>query len=62
MLQFRGGPALSPFRIQKLLIALREKLPSVSGLAAEYRYFVDAEANLGEQERGLLVRLLDDEA
>ncbi|MGH8373463.1 MAG: phosphoribosylformylglycinamidine synthase [Gammaproteobacteria bacterium] len=62
MLQFRGGPALSPFRIQKLLIALREKLPSVSGLAAEYRYFVDADANLGEQERGLLVRLLDDEA
>ncbi|HEX6549342.1 MAG TPA: phosphoribosylformylglycinamidine synthase, partial [Gammaproteobacteria bacterium] len=62
MLQFRGGPALSPFRIQKLLIALRETLPSVTGLAAEHRYFVDAEANLGEQERSVLTRMLEDEA
>jgi phosphoribosylformylglycinamidine synthase len=62
MLQFRGSPALSHFRIQKLLNALREKLPSVTGLAAEYHYFIDADANLGGQERGLLDRLLDDEA
>jgi phosphoribosylformylglycinamidine synthase len=62
MLQFRGGPALSPFRIQKLLIALRDKLPSVTGLVAEYRHFVDAGPNLGDQERGLLTRLLDDDA
>ncbi|HET7650804.1 MAG TPA: phosphoribosylformylglycinamidine synthase [Gammaproteobacteria bacterium] len=62
MLQFRGGPALSPFRIQKLLSALQEKLPSVTGLAAEFRYFVDTQANLGDQERALLGRLLTDDA
>ncbi|HET7922129.1 MAG TPA: phosphoribosylformylglycinamidine synthase [Gammaproteobacteria bacterium] len=60
MLQFRGGPALSPFRIRKLLATLRERLPSVAAIAAEYRYFIDAESRLGEQERALLARLLED--
>ncbi|MGH8401013.1 MAG: AIR synthase-related protein, partial [Gammaproteobacteria bacterium] len=40
----------------------REKLPSVTGLAAEYHYFADADISLGDQERGLLSRLLQDDA
>ncbi|MGH8282354.1 MAG: phosphoribosylformylglycinamidine synthase [Gammaproteobacteria bacterium] len=58
MLQFRGGPALSEFRIQKLLANLRTLVPAVSGLAAEYRYFVDAPDALGASEERILHELL----
>ncbi|KAF0103675.1 MAG: phosphoribosylformylglycinamidine synthase [bacterium] len=39
VLHLKGGPALSDFRIDKLLAAL--KPAGVAGLVAEYRYFVE---------------------
>jgi phosphoribosylformylglycinamidine synthase len=58
MLQFRGGPALSEFRLQKLLTKLRTHLPALSALGAEFRYFVDISADLSEGETRVLRALL----
>jgi phosphoribosylformylglycinamidine synthase len=41
MPSLRGGPALTPFRRDKLLCALRERVPALSGLDAEYVFFID---------------------
>ena len=58
MLQFRGGPALSEFRVQKLLANLRTFLPAVSALAAEYSYFLDTDGALTASEERILHALL----
>ncbi|MGH8398527.1 MAG: phosphoribosylformylglycinamidine synthase [Gammaproteobacteria bacterium] len=58
MLQFRGGPALSEFRIQKLLANLRTLVPNVSGLSAEFRYFIDTPEALDASEERILHELL----
>ncbi len=58
MLQFRGGPALSEFRVQKLLDNLHKLIPAVSGLAAEFRYFVDLNGGLSSGEERILKELL----
>jgi phosphoribosylformylglycinamidine synthase len=60
MLQFRGGPALSPFRIRKLLENLRATLPEIASLDTQYLYFVDAAGSLGAADRSMLERLLND--
>ena len=60
MLQFRGGPALSTFRIRILLEKLQKRLPGILRLESQYLYFVDAEGAPGAAERGLLERLLND--
>ena len=59
MLQFRGGPALSPFRIRILLEKLRP-LSGIERLDTRFLYFVDAEGELGAAERALLEKLLND--
>ncbi|MDS4059454.1 MAG: phosphoribosylformylglycinamidine synthase, partial [Candidatus Contendobacter sp.] len=56
MLRFRGSPALSPFRRQKLLAALRRRVPSVTDIHAEFAHFVDG--SLTAHEREVLDRLL----
>ena len=56
MLRFRGSPALSPFRRQKLLAALRRRIPSVTDIHAEFAHFVDG--SLTAHEREVLDRLL----
>ena len=48
MLYLRGGPALSAFRLDKLLAAARERVPAVSAVHAEYVYFADTEQRLDE--------------
>ncbi|HSC47245.1 MAG TPA: phosphoribosylformylglycinamidine synthase, partial [Gammaproteobacteria bacterium] len=58
MLQFRGGPALSSFRIRKLLENLRQIDPDLSGLDSQFLYFVDVDGELGSADRGLLEKLL----
>lgn len=58
MLILRGSPALSPFRLEKLLSALRERVPDISHLYAEYVHFADVERNLDETEQTTLARLL----
>ena len=58
MLQFRGGPAFSEFRIQKLLDNLHTLIPRVSGLSAEFSYFVDLAGVLSIGEQRILKELL----
>ncbi|HSN18891.1 MAG TPA: phosphoribosylformylglycinamidine synthase [Gammaproteobacteria bacterium] len=60
MLLFRGGPALSTFRIRILLERLQKHVPGIDRLDSQYLYFVDADGNLGSPECALLERLLND--
>ncbi len=61
MLQFRGAPALSAFRIERLLATLAGIAPAVRGLAADYLHFVDVSRLLSPDETRVLERLLDAE-
>jgi phosphoribosylformylglycinamidine synthase len=54
----RGAPALSDFRIQKLLDRLRERNPGVRAVEAEFVHFVDASRELDTHERQVLDALL----
>ncbi len=56
MLRFRGSPALSPFRLEKLLAALRQRVPAVTQIRAEFVHFVDG--SLTAPDREVLERLL----
>jgi len=59
MLLLPGAPALSRFRLDKLLAALRSIDASVAGLEAHFHHFVDLERPLGAAELGVLARLLE---
>jgi len=39
MLKLRGAPALSAFRTQKLLAALKSAVPAVQNVHAEFMHF-----------------------
>ena len=56
MLRFRGSPALSPFRLKKLLAALRRRVPTVTDVRAEFVHFIDGVLTVHERE--VLERLL----
>ncbi|MBL8249714.1 MAG: phosphoribosylformylglycinamidine synthase, partial [Candidatus Competibacter sp.] len=56
MLRFRGSPALSPFRLEKLLTLLRQRVPTVTDAYAEFIHFV--EGRLITHDREVLDRLL----
>ena len=58
MLEIPGSPALSSFRITKLLDRLRALDPAVTGLTAAFVHFVDMERALSAAESDLLRRLL----
>jgi phosphoribosylformylglycinamidine synthase len=58
VLRFRGARALSDFRLAKLLAELKKALPAVRGAAAEFWHFVEADRELGADEKSLLERLL----
>ena len=61
MLILRGAPALSVFRVQKLLDTLQARLPAVQGIQAEYMHFAALEAgapDLTATETELLQKLL----
>ncbi|HWP94364.1 MAG TPA: phosphoribosylformylglycinamidine synthase [Gammaproteobacteria bacterium] len=58
MLQIPGNPALSPFRLDKLLLRLRARIPAVTSVTARFVHFVDLEAPLDATERMTLERLL----
>src|SRR5262245_1467033 len=59
MLRFRGAPALSTFRIERLLAALRRIEPGVRAVRVEFVHFVDTARELAPAERAVLERLLD---
>lgn len=58
MLSLPGSPALSPFRLDKLLRALRQRHARVSGISARWIHFVDTARELTGAERQTLGRLL----
>jgi phosphoribosylformylglycinamidine synthase len=55
---FRGSPALSTFRIEKLLSQLQQKVSCVQTLHAEYIHFADIEGELSSEQRATLDKLL----
>ncbi len=59
MLELAGGPALSGFRIEKLLAELRRFEPSVRRANVRYHHFVELRRGLTAPERTVLERLLD---
>jgi len=58
MLILQGAPALSPFRIAKLLARLREGAPNVTSLTSRFVHFVDTSRELEAPEAAILERLL----
>ncbi len=58
MFSLLGAPALSQFRLDKLLAALTARDPRATGLSARFVHFVDSSARLDEGELALLGRLL----
>ncbi len=58
MLEIPGAPALSAFRIAKLLERLAAVEPAVRGLTARFVHFADLERPLETSERGVLGQLL----
>src|SRR5512147_196043 len=58
MLQIQGAPALSSFRIAKLLTVLAAREPAVTGLDSRFVHFVDVDRPLTAAETGILERLL----
>ena len=58
MLQLRGAPAFSSFRLNKVLDRVRALNPGVTGLYAEFAHFVEQSEALTEQEGSVLERLL----
>ncbi|GGD74890.1 phosphoribosylformylglycinamidine synthase [Lacimicrobium alkaliphilum] len=58
MLVLRGAPALSEFRINKLLAQFADKQLGVSALTAEYVHFAQTEGELSAEEHQVLASLL----
>ncbi|UYG00515.1 phosphoribosylformylglycinamidine synthase [Halomonas sp. GD1P12] len=59
MLELRGAPALSAFRHDRLLKALRERVPEVTALDAHYVHFIDCAVALDDTARSRLTELLE---
>ncbi|SHO54690.1 phosphoribosylformylglycinamidine synthase [Vibrio quintilis] len=55
---FRGSPALSEFRVSKLLEQCREHHLPVTGIYAEFMHFADLTASLDDQDVDKLEKLL----
>ncbi|KPK60060.1 MAG: phosphoribosylformylglycinamidine synthase [Gammaproteobacteria bacterium SG8_31] len=58
MLIIPGAPALSRFRLEKLLESVRAACPRIASLSAQFVHFVDVESALTEAQTGVLERLL----
>src|SRR5256885_1541397 len=58
MLSLQGAPALSPFRVAKLLASLRVREPAVTGLTSRFVHFIDSGRALERAESAVLEQLL----
>ncbi|MBA1148600.1 phosphoribosylformylglycinamidine synthase [Ectothiorhodospiraceae bacterium WFHF3C12] len=58
MLTISGSAALSDFRARRLLDRLREHLPDLEGLKAQYVHFAETDRGLSDEETAVLQRLL----
>ena len=56
MLTFSGAPALSDFRLEKVLAAVRERVAHVESVDTRYLHFVDARAPLVADEQRAVAR------
>ncbi len=54
----RGAPALSEFRVKKLLASFAEKGLKISSVYAEYVHFAKLNTPLSDKEKDILVKLL----
>ncbi len=59
MLELAGAPALSDFRLERLLASLRRAAPSMRRVQVHYRHFVDYSRVPAAEELRILERLLD---
>jgi phosphoribosylformylglycinamidine synthase len=59
MLTHSGAPAVSDFRLAKLLAGIRERVPVVERLDSRYLHFVDLAGELSAAERNVLESLLE---
>ncbi|MEX1993696.1 MAG: phosphoribosylformylglycinamidine synthase [Steroidobacteraceae bacterium] len=62
MLLFRGAPALSPFRIERLLATGRRIAPALRGFQVDYLHFVSLRRPLTVAQTAVLERLLEYDA
>ena len=58
MLTFSGAPALSDFRLDKVLAAVREHVPRVAAVDTRYLHFVDVTAPLTDADHAVVEALL----
>ncbi len=58
MLKIFGTPALSEFRVRKLLSQLQSIVPGIQGLSTQYVHFIHAADELTPQDHKILTRLL----
>jgi len=55
---FRGSPALSTFRVEKLVNQLQQSIPAISSIQTEYVHFADIEGELSAVQSETLNKLL----
>ncbi len=58
MLRLPGSPALSAFRLDKLLAAARRSVPALAGIHTQYQHFVDLEQRLNAAQQTMLEKIL----
>ena len=58
MLHLRGCPALSSFRLQKLLLQMQQYVPSLTTLHAEFLHIAELDEALSPDEQDVLAQLL----
>ena len=58
MIEIKGPPSHSPFRLQQLLEELRKLSDSIENLGARYTHFINATNQLNQKELGVLKILL----
>ena len=56
--QFRGSPALSPFRLAKLYSNLKQSAPSITHLYTEFNHFIFSESSLSDSQQQSLKQIL----
>ena len=56
---FTGSPALSSFRLEKLLAGIKQQVPTVNCIASHYIHFADIDGELPQAETDVLLKLLE---
>src|SRR3989344_8752567 len=58
MLSLRGSAALSPFRLDKILVALKSTAPRITHLYAEFWHFAWSDVDLMRPQKNTLQKIL----